>query len=49
MLEIQNSRERELDDWAKLFEKADSRFKFMGGNVPQGSNLWIIEVQWVPF
>lgn len=46
MLELQNSREREMDDWAKLFEQADSRFKFLGGSKPEGANLWILEARW---
>lgn len=46
MLELQNARERELDDWAKLFEEADKRFKFMGGKQPVGVNLWILEAVW---
>ncbi|PQE06932.1 6-hydroxytryprostatin B O-methyltransferase protein [Rutstroemia sp. NJR-2017a WRK4] len=46
MLELQNSRERELEDWAKLFEKADPRFIFKGGKQPAGANLWILEAVW---
>ena len=46
MLEIQNSRERDLDDWAGLFKKADPKFKFLGGAQPKGSHLWIIEAVW---
>ncbi|KAF7937469.1 uncharacterized protein EAE98_001783 [Botrytis deweyae] len=46
MLELQNSRERELEDWAKLFEDADPRFTFKGGKQPAGSNLWILEAVW---
>lgn len=46
MLEILNARERELDDWARLFEQADNRFKFLGGKQPVGSHLWIIEALW---
>ena len=46
MLELQNSRERELDDWAKLFEEADPRFTFKGGKQPAGANLWILEAVW---
>ncbi|MCJ1244006.1 hypothetical protein MMC30_001203 [Trapelia coarctata] len=48
MLVIQNSRERELDDWAKLFEVADKRFKFLGGKLPPGSKFWILEASWEP-
>jgi len=46
MLELQNARERELDDWAGLFKQADARFKFLGGKQPPGSNLWIMEAVW---
>ena len=46
MLEIQNSRERDMDDWKDLFEMADPRFKFMGGKLPPGSNLWFLEASW---
>lgn len=46
MLEIQNSCERGLDEWAELFRKADSRFRFLGGQLPAGSNLWIIQARW---
>lgn len=46
MLEIQNSRERELDEWAVLFREADSRFEFLGGTQPTGSRLWILKARW---
>lgn len=46
MMELQNSKERELDEWVKLFEQADPRFKFKGAKLPQGSRLWNIEVIW---
>lgn len=46
MLELQNSCERELDDWAALFPRADSRFRFLGGQQPTGSNLWIMTARW---
>ncbi|CAG8977109.1 hypothetical protein HYALB_00011354 [Hymenoscyphus albidus] len=46
MLELQNARERELEDWAKLFEDADPRFKFLGGKQPRGASLWILEAVW---
>ena len=42
MLELQNSCERELDDWAALLPRADTEFKFLGGQQPEGSNLWIL-------
>ncbi|TVY17141.1 O-methyltransferase bik3 [Lachnellula arida] len=46
MMQVQNSRERDLDDWAKLFLEADERFAFKGGKQPEGSSLWILEVEW---
>lgn len=46
MLELPNSRKRDLDDWATLFERADSRFTFLGGRKPEGASLWILEARW---
>lgn len=46
MLELQNSQERELGQWEALFQKADSRFEFLGGSQPAGSRLWIIKARW---
>lgn len=46
MLELQNSRERELDDWEALFAAADRRFAWKGGKQPRGSRLWILEAVW---
>ncbi|KAL8718256.1 MAG: hypothetical protein Q9181_008227 [Wetmoreana brouardii] len=48
MLEIQNSAERDMEGWAALFEKADHRFKFLGGHQPAGSHLWTITARWEP-
>ena len=48
MKEIQNAREREMPDWEQLFQAADSRFKFKGGNQPPGSMLFILEAVWEP-
>lgn len=46
MSEIQNSREREVDDWAKLFEMAGPGFEFQGARLPKGANLWILVAEW---
>jgi hypothetical protein len=46
MTQIQNSRERELDDWRNLFTLADDRFEFQEAKRPDGSNLWIMTVEW---
>ena len=46
MLELLNSCERELDDWAALLPRADAGFKFLGGQQPEGSDLWILTARW---
>lgn len=48
MLQIQNSRERERQDWETLFKEADPRFKFLGVQQPRGSKLAIIQASWEP-
>lgn len=48
MKEIQNSQERELDEWKVLFEQADPRFKFKGATQPEGSMQCLIEAVWAP-
>ena len=45
-LNIQNSREREREEYEELFHQADKRFKFLGVKTPSGSFLSIIEVVW---
>ncbi|KXJ89575.1 S-adenosyl-L-methionine-dependent methyltransferase [Microdochium bolleyi] len=46
MMEIQNSRERELQDWKDLLQLADPRFAFVSATTPPGSNLSIITAEW---
>lgn len=46
MKEIQNAKERDADDWKKLFEDADPRFKFKGIKTPVGSILSMISATW---
>ena len=46
MKEIFNAKERDLNDWIHLFERADLRFKFLGVKKPPASQLAIIEVSW---
>lgn len=46
MLEIQNSQQREIDDWKDLFKRADDRFEFVSGEQPSGSRLWVLKVRW---
>lgn len=48
MLQIQNSRERERQDWEQLFKEADPRFEFLGVQQPAGSKLAFIEARWEP-
>jgi hypothetical protein len=48
MMSLMNAKERGLEDWKALFQKADSRFKWNGGRRPDGSRLWIIEATWEP-
>ncbi|TAQ85329.1 hypothetical protein B7494_g6337 [Chlorociboria aeruginascens] len=45
---LTNSKEREEEEWKLLFEQADSRFKWLGAKLPEGSRLWIIDAVWVP-
>lgn len=46
MLGMQNSKERDPNDWENLFHDADSRFKLVGITIPPKSKLAIIEVCW---
>lgn len=46
MMETQNSHEREVDDWAKLFESASPGFEFQEAKQPEVSNLWILTAEW---
>ena len=46
MLTLCNARERDRDDWEMLFRESDSRFRFIGAYVPEGSSLGIIEAIW---
>ena len=39
MASVQNSHERELADWAEVFEQADPGFEFQGAEKPAGSEL----------
>ena len=41
MLELFNAKERDLDDWAKLFERADARFKFVGSKQPKKPRSYV--------
>ncbi|TGO30616.1 hypothetical protein BPAE_0004g00740 [Botrytis paeoniae] len=46
MLSLFNSRERDVDGWATLFQAADPRFGKPKAWIPEGSNLGIIEAVW---
>ena len=48
MLEQSNSRERDVSDWSRLFQDADSRYQISQVTQPPGSNLGIIEARWNP-
>lgn len=41
-----NSLERTSRDWEKLFQKVDSRLKFLGTRTPEGSCVSLIEAVW---
>lgn len=46
MIAILNGRERDANEWKDLFERADSRFHFVGVTQPKGSSLAMIEACW---
>lgn len=46
MLALQNSREREMDDWVDLLRRADLRFNLRGAIRPQRSKLHLLDVEW---
>ena len=46
MLQIQNSRERDEDDWKRLLAQADERYRFQRVIRPPGSVLAIILAVW---
>ena len=48
MLSFFNSRERERDDWERVCQEVDPRFKFVNAWVPEGAALGIIEAVWQP-
>jgi hypothetical protein len=41
-----NAKERDFDEWAALFAKADPRFRFLGVRTPLGSKASLIEAEW---
>ena len=46
MLSMQNSKERDVDDWTGLLGQADPRFRFKGINRSPESPLVLIEAIW---
>ena len=46
MLSLHNLRERESEEWAKIFQEADGRFGKVKITVPPGAVLGIIEAVW---
>ena len=46
MSAIHNGKERELSDWAELFQAADKRFEFQETIQPPGSNHSLIVAVW---
>jgi precorrin-6B methylase 2 len=42
-----NASDRDMEAWERLFQEADSRFRFNGGRQPKGSKLGIIEAEWL--
>ncbi|KAF2111200.1 putative hydroxyindole O-methyltransferase [Lophiotrema nucula] len=43
-----NGKERDTENWAALFGKADNRFIFLGVRLPPGSKEAIVEAVWAP-
>ncbi|KAI0854203.1 S-adenosyl-L-methionine-dependent methyltransferase [Daldinia vernicosa] len=48
MMELFNAREREQRDWQRLFEEADSRFRFEGVKAMPGADPAFISATWQP-
>ncbi|KAI4256548.1 MAG: hypothetical protein LQ352_002044 [Teloschistes flavicans] len=46
MLTWFNSREREKDDWIRIWQSVDKRFRFVDAWTPEGAALGIIEAIW---
>ena len=47
MLSLFNSRERELDDWKELFERADGRFTgFTAERVKENPSTGVLVASW---
>ncbi|KAI2467442.1 S-adenosyl-L-methionine-dependent methyltransferase [Annulohypoxylon bovei var. microspora] len=46
MLQLLNSREREIHEWPELLRRADPRFRYLGARRPQDAMRWIIDAEW---
>ena len=46
MLQLFNAYQRDEEEWADLFHRADPRFKFIGHSKPRGAAQSIIVVGW---
>lgn len=49
MLQLLNAQEREMHEWAELFRRADSRFRYLGARQPAGDTCWIMEAEWIGY
>ncbi|KAI2607961.1 S-adenosyl-L-methionine-dependent methyltransferase [Hypoxylon sp. NC1633] len=48
MMELFNAREREQRDWQRMFDEADSRFRFEGVRTVPGADLAFVSATWQP-
>lgn len=46
MMTLFNAREREMEDWIQLFEKADNRFKFKSAQKPDIGTMGVMIAVW---
>lgn len=46
MLQLLNSSQRTEEEWPALFQRADSRFRYVGAYQPPGAVRWMIEAEW---
>ena len=46
MLLLANAKEREPEEWRRLYEEADPRFQFEGITSPEGSDMSLIVARW---
>ncbi|KAI0520797.1 S-adenosyl-L-methionine-dependent methyltransferase [Xylaria bambusicola] len=46
MQQLLNAQQREMHEWPELFQRADSRFRYLGAHQPEGAIRWIIEAEW---